>query len=65
MDFGFPTNIELDSYVLIDFRVRYAFSDHFSALLEVDNVTNSQYMLANGFNTADRSASIALRYALR
>ena len=65
MDFGFPTNVELDSYVLLTLHAHYAFTKHLSMLVQVDNLTNTQYELANGYNTADRSASVALRYTLR
>jgi vitamin B12 transporter len=65
MDFGFPTNIELDSYVLANLRASYRFTDHLTMLVQIDNLTNTQYELASGYNTADRSGTIALRWSLR
>jgi vitamin B12 transporter len=65
MDFGSPTNIELGSYVLINLHLRYAITKNLAVLAEVDNATNTQYELVSGYNTADRSGSIALRYALK
>jgi vitamin B12 transporter len=65
MDFGVPSSITLDSYVLVQLHLRYAFTDHFSVLAQVDNVTNTEYELANGYNTADRSGNVAVRWSLR
>jgi vitamin B12 transporter len=65
MDFGFPTNVELSSYVLANMHARYKITEQLSVLAQIDNLTNTQYELANGYNTADRSGSLAIRWGLR
>jgi len=65
MDFGSPANIQLGSYVLANLHSRYTVTKNLSMLVQIDNLTNVQYQLANGYNTADRSGSIALQYSLR
>jgi vitamin B12 transporter len=64
-DFGIPNAIDLDSYVLANVNCRYKFTDKLSLLVQIDNVTNTQYQIANGYNTADRSGTVAVRWALR
>jgi len=64
-DFGFPSNVELGSYVLANLHARVNIIDHLSLIVQIDNLTNTQYVLASGYNTADRGGSIALRYSLR
>jgi vitamin B12 transporter len=61
-DFG---NVELKSYFLAGLHSRYRVTDNFSVLAQVDNLFNTQYQLANGYNTADRSGSLAVRWTLR
>ncbi|HYM35005.1 MAG TPA: TonB-dependent receptor, partial [Steroidobacteraceae bacterium] len=64
-DFGFPTNVDLRAYVLANMHANYAITEKFALLMQIDNLTNTQYELANGYNTADRSWSLALRYSIR
>jgi vitamin B12 transporter len=62
-DFGFPTNVELDSYSLVNLHASFAFDDHFKLLANVENLFDSQYELADGYNTADRSVFVSLKYS--
>jgi vitamin B12 transporter len=61
-DFG---NVELDSYFLAGLHASYRINDNWSVLAQVDNLFNEQYQLASGYNTADRSGSIAVRWNLK
>ncbi|HVN42885.1 MAG TPA: TonB-dependent receptor [Steroidobacteraceae bacterium] len=52
-------------YVLVALRGRLLLSPQWSLSARLDNALDRRYALANGYNTAGRAASIALRYSLR
>jgi vitamin B12 transporter len=62
-DFGFPTNVELDSYSLVNLHASFSIDDNFKLLANVENLFNAQYELADGYNTADRSVFVSLKYS--
>jgi vitamin B12 transporter len=64
-DFGFPAQLTLDGYVLVGAAVRHEISDAWSVQARVDNAFDEEYELANGFNTAGRSFTLATRYRFR
>ena len=64
-DFGFPAQSTLDGYVLVGAGVRYEVSDAWSVQARIDNALDEEYELANGFNTAGRSFTLATRYRFR
>jgi vitamin B12 transporter len=64
-DFGFPAQLTLDSYVLVGVAARYELNDAWSVQARVDNAFDEEYELANGFNTAGRSFTLATRYRFR
>jgi vitamin B12 transporter len=64
LDSRFPGTVELGSYVLANLNARYAITDQLSMLVQLDNVLNTNYQVASGYNTAGRSGSIAVRWNL-
>jgi vitamin B12 transporter len=62
-DFGSPNNVELDAYTLVNLHGSFAMSDNFTLLANVENVFDEQYELADGYNTADRSVFVSLKYS--
>jgi vitamin B12 transporter len=64
-DFGFPAQLTLDSYVLVGAGARYEITDAWSVQARLDNAFDEEYELANGFNTAGRSFTLATRYRFR
>jgi vitamin B12 transporter len=64
-DFGFPDNIELDSYSLVNIHARYFVTKELVLAANVENLFDEQYELANGYNTADQSVFVSIRYTTR
>lgn len=64
-DFGFPDPVTLDSYTLLNLTARWFITPGWSVQARLENALDEQYMLANGFNTADRSAFFATKYEFR
>jgi vitamin B12 transporter len=58
LDFGLP----LDSYSLLALRADWRWSAQWRLQLRWDNVTDEDYELASGFNTAGSSVSASLRW---
>jgi vitamin B12 transporter len=50
-------------YLLAGLRAKLNLTPAWSVTARLDNALNRRYELANGYNTAARSASIATRYA--
>jgi len=57
-DFG----TELDDYWLTNLRVRYPLNNNWTLEARLNNLLDEDYELANGFNTAERSAFLAIRW---
>ena len=64
-DFGFPAQLTLDGYVLVGASARYDITPAWSVQARVDNAFDEAYELANGFNTAGRTFTLATRYRFR
>ena len=58
-DFG---GVRLPSYTLLSLRTAYAFGNGWSIEARGENLTDKEYELARGFNTADRGFQVSLRY---
>lgn len=52
----------LAAYDLVNLTANYALDKHFELSARVDNLFNRDYMLAHGYNTLGRIASIGLSY---
>jgi vitamin B12 transporter len=57
-DFG----ATLPGYGLLDMGVRYSLSDHYALSLKFENVGDTQYELAHGFNTPGRNVMLSLNF---
>jgi vitamin B12 transporter len=57
-DFG----ASLDPFSLINLRARYELSSHWALEGRLENLTDEDYQLAEGFNTPDRSIYLGLRF---
>jgi vitamin B12 transporter len=58
-DFG---NQELESYSLVNLHANYDVTEDLKLLVQVENLFNEQYEVANGYNTADRGVFVSLKY---
>ncbi len=57
-DFG----IELEGYTVIDLRVAYTFNDHWKVSTKIENATDKNYQIINGFNTPDLSGYVSIQW---
>lgn len=62
-DFGFPENITLDSYTLVNATVRYRATDALTLQGRLENAFDEDYTLAEGYRTEGRSYTIGVRYS--
>ena len=61
-DVAFPTNVTLDSYVLVNATVRYRVTPSFALQGRFENLFDEDYTLAQGYRTEGRSYTIGVRY---
>jgi vitamin B12 transporter len=62
-DFGFPENVTLDSYALLNATVRYRATDALTVQGRIENALDENYTLAEGYRTEGRSYTIGVRYS--
>jgi vitamin B12 transporter len=62
-DFGFPSNVTLDSYVLANLTAQWQASQSLALVARVENVFNEQYELVDNYNSAGRGVYFTVRYA--
>jgi len=62
-DFGWPTPVTLDSYVLANLTARWQVSRTVALTGRVENLLDEQYELAHTFNTPDRGVYLSMSYA--
>ena len=62
-DFGFPENVTLDSYTLLNATVRYRVTDACTVQGRLENAFDENYTLAEGYRTEGRSYTIGVRYS--
>ena len=59
------SDIMLDAYTLLNLSATKTFSERIHLGLRLENITDEDYQLADGFNTAGRSAFFDIRYMNR
>ncbi|MEA1889883.1 MAG: TonB-dependent receptor [Pseudomonadota bacterium] len=59
------SDIILDSYTLLNLSATKSFSKLINVGIRLENITDEDYQLADGFNTAGRSVFLDLRYVNR
>jgi vitamin B12 transporter len=62
-DFGFPTNVTLDAYVLVNATLRYRVNDALTLQGRLENLFDQDYTLAEGYRTEGRSYTVGVRYS--
>jgi vitamin B12 transporter len=62
-DFGFPENVTLDSYTLLNATLRYRATEALTVQGRLENALDENYTLAEGYRTEGRSYTIGVRYS--
>ena len=62
-DFGFPTNVTLDSYTLVNATLRYRVNGALTLQGRLENLFDEDYALAEGYRTEGRSYTVGVRYS--
>jgi len=62
-DFGFPSPVTLDGYVLANLTASWQVTRSLALLGRIENLFDEQYELADTFNTPDRGVYVSVRYA--
>ena len=62
-DFGFPENVTLDSYALVNATLRYRVSGALTLQGRLENAFDEEYTLAEGYRTEGRSYTVGVRYS--
>ncbi|HET7809871.1 MAG TPA: TonB-dependent receptor [Steroidobacteraceae bacterium] len=62
-DFGFPENVILDSYALVNATVRYRVNGGLTLQGRIENAFDEDYTLAQGYRTEGRAYTIGVRYS--
>lgn len=57
-DFG----VELNGYTVFDLRAAYAFNNHWKLSAKLENATDKNYQVINGFNTAGASGYLTIEW---
>jgi vitamin B12 transporter len=64
-DFGFPTDVTLDSYVLANLTAQWQATPSLAFVARVENLFDEQYELVDNYNSAGRGVYFTVRYAPR
>jgi len=64
-DFGFPADISLPAYWLVNLSAKVAVSERWTMLARMENLFDEDYELASGFNTMGRGLFVSLRHEFR
>ncbi len=62
-DFGFPENVTLDSYALLNATVRYRVTGALTLQGRIENALDEDYTLAEGYRTEGRAYTVGVRYS--
>ena len=62
-DFGFPENVTLDSYTLVNATVRYRANEALTLQGRVENLFDEDYTLAEGYRTEGLNYTVGVRYS--
>ena len=62
-DFGFPTNVTLDSYTLVNATLRYRVNGALTLQGRLENLFDEDYTYVEGYHTEGRSYTIGVRYS--
>jgi len=62
-DFGFPENVTLDSYALVNATVRYRATGALTLQARIENAFDEDYTLAEGYRTEGRNYTVGVRFS--
>ena len=62
-DFGFPENVTLESYTLVNATVRYRATPALTVQGRIENAFDEDYVLAQGYRTEGRAYTVGVRYS--
>ncbi len=62
-DFGFPDDVTLESYALVNATVRYRATAALTLQARLENAFDEDYTLAEGYRTEGRAYTIGVRYS--
>jgi vitamin B12 transporter len=62
-DFGFPANVTMDSYALVNTTLRYRVNGALTLQGRLENLLDENYVLAQGYRTEGRSYTVGVRYS--
>ena len=62
-DFGFPENVTLDSYTLVNTTLRYRVNHALTLQGRVENLFDEDYTLADGYRTEGLTYTVGVRYS--
>jgi vitamin B12 transporter len=62
-DFGFPANVTMDSYALLNTTLRYRVNGALTLQGRLENLLDEDYVLAQGYRTEGRSYTVGVRYS--
>jgi vitamin B12 transporter len=62
-DYGFPENVNLDAYALVNATVRYRATDALTLQGRLENALDERYTFAQGYRTEGRGYTIGVRYS--
>jgi vitamin B12 transporter len=64
-DFGFPANVTLDAYTLLNATLRYRATPQLSLQGRLENLLDEEYTFAQGYRAEGRSYTIGVRYSFQ
>jgi vitamin B12 transporter len=62
-DFGFPENVTMDSYALVNATLRYRVNGALTLQGRLENLFDEDYVLAQGYRTEGRAYTVGVRYS--
>ncbi|HEU5136984.1 MAG TPA: TonB-dependent receptor [Steroidobacteraceae bacterium] len=63
LDFGFPANVTLDSYTLVNATLRYRVNGALTLQGRLENMFDEDYTYAEGYQTEGRTYTVGVRYS--
>jgi vitamin B12 transporter len=63
LDFGFPSNVTLDAYALVNASLRYRVNGALTLQGRLENLFDENYTLAEGYRTEGRTYTVGVRYS--
>jgi len=62
-DFGFPQDVTMDAYALVNATVRYRVNGALTLQGRLENLFDEDYVLAEGYRTEGRAYTVGVRYS--